>query len=123
MSKRSNPILLEAADQTKAALFSTESHIDLAIAGVAATMLRMGSDRERSGLSIFHTQKVLEEAAALATKMIDARGDLGRFHNRMAAAARAAGLDQVAIGPTQKPSGEFAGQGGDVEAGAERVTV
>ena len=123
MSKPNNPILLEAADQTKAALFSTESHIDLAIAGVAATMLRMGSDRERAGLTIFHTQKVLEDAAALATKMIDARGDLGRFHNRMAAAARAAGLDQVAIGPTQKPSGEYSDQGADTDVDAPRIVA
>ena len=103
MNTNNNPILIEAADQTKAALLSTESHVDLAIAGVAATILRLGSDRERSGLSIFHTQRVLEDAVKLASKMIDTRGDLTRFHTRMAATARLVGLEQVAIGPTEKP--------------------
>jgi hypothetical protein len=103
MEDASRSILRTAADQTKAALLSTESHVDLAIAGVAATMLRLGADRERSGLSIFHTQGALEDAVNLASKMIDARAELGRFHNRMAATARMAGLKDVAIGPTEKP--------------------
>jgi hypothetical protein len=86
-----------------ARLYSAESAIDAALAETAALMTLLPAARSDAYLSAVAGQRAFDGAAASITALASARSHLVDTHNTLAALARKLGLDDLAVGPTDKP--------------------
>jgi hypothetical protein len=84
-------------------LYAAEAAVDSAL--VAASVLAAELPAARSGamLSAVTGQRAFEGAAGAVAALVQARAQLVRTHGVLAAVAQRLGLDDLAVGPVDKP--------------------
>lgn len=98
-----------------ARLYSAESAIDAALAATAGLTAELPAARARALLSATAGQKAFDGAAAAVSALVLARSELVRTHRALAALARVLKLDDLAVGPVDKPE-DGPPLGGDVQS-------
>ena len=84
-------------------LYAAEAAIDAAVSETAALMSLLPVARGHLWLSAVVGQRAFDEAAASVGALVRARGHLVATHRTLAAVARRIGLDDLAVGPLDKP--------------------
>ena len=92
-----------SAEEAKASLLAAEGGMDMTIASLSATIMRLAADRSGAGVDAVRTQRALEEGSQLVLDLVGGRRQLLRYHARLARTAIACGVSATAIGPTDKP--------------------
>ncbi|MDZ4110141.1 MAG: hypothetical protein U1E18_11155 [Brevundimonas sp.] len=87
-------------------LYAAESAIDAALIQTARLAAYLPEARAEAYLSAVTGQKAFEDTAQSVLALSEARGHIVRTHGRLAALARALGLDALAVGPVDKPEDE-----------------
>ena len=87
-------------------LYAAESAIDAALIQTARLAAYLPEARAEAYLSAVTGQKAFEDTAQSVLALSQARGHIVRTHGRLAALARALGLDVQAVGPVDKPEDE-----------------
>ena len=87
-------------------LYAAEAAIDAALIETARLAAYLPEARSEAYLSAITGQKAFEETAQSVVALSQARGHIVKTHERLAALARALGLDPLAVGPVDKPGDE-----------------
>jgi hypothetical protein len=94
---------MAAGSRLAGRLYAAEAAIDAAVSETAALMSHLPLARADLWLSAVSGQRAFEEAAASVGALAKARGHLVATHRTLAAVARHIGLDDLAVGPLDKP--------------------
>jgi len=84
-------------------LFAAEAAIDLALAETAGLIAMLPAARADLFLSAVTGQRAFDGAAASVAALTQARSHIVATHGSLAAVARKLGLDDLAVGPVDKP--------------------
>jgi hypothetical protein len=84
-------------------LYAAEAAVDAAVSETAALMSMLPLARADLWLSAVSGQRAFDEAAASVGALAQARGHLVATHKTLAAVARRIGLEDLAVGPLDKP--------------------
>ncbi len=84
-------------------LYAAEAAVDVAVAETAALLALLPIARTELWLSAVSGQRAFEDAAASVGALTQARGHLVATHRTLAVLARRIGLDDLAVGPLDKP--------------------
>ena len=104
---------LDVGEALAARLYATEAAIDQALASAASLAAALPAARVDAWLSATAGQRAFTGAAATISALADARAHIVQTHHTLAALARRLGLDDLAVGPLDKPGdGEPIGGGG-----------
>ncbi|WP_298096958.1 hypothetical protein [Brevundimonas sp.] len=104
---------LDVGEALAARLFATEAAIDQALASAASLAAALPAARIDAWLSATAGQRAFTEAASTISALANARAHIVQTHHTLAALARRLGLDDLAVGPLDKPGdGEPIGGGG-----------
>lgn len=87
-------------------LYAAEAAIDAALTETARLAASLPEARAQAYLSAVTGQKVFEDTAQTVVALSEARGHIVRTHGRLSALARTLGLDDLAVGPVDKPEDE-----------------
>jgi len=104
-------------------LYAAESAIDAALIHTARLAAYLPEARAEAYLSAVTGQKAFEDTAQSVLALSEARGHIVRTHGRLAALARALGLDALAVGPVDKPEDEPPIGGGVTGAISSKTSV
>ena len=106
---------LDVGEALAARLFAAETAIDQALASAASLAAALPVARIDAWLSATDGQRAFTGAAATISALADARGHIVQTHHTLAALARRLGLDELAVGPLDKPGDgkPIGGGGGD----------
>lgn len=86
-----------------ARLYALEKAIDAALSEAAELTAALPRARAQSYLSVVTGQKAFDEMAGTIVALTSARAHTVHTHQALAALARKLGLDDLAIGPLDKP--------------------
>ena len=104
---------LDVGEALAARLFAAEAAIDQALASAASLAAALPVARVDAWLSATAGPRAFTETAATISALTDARAHIVQTHHTLAALARRLGLDDLAVGPLDKPGdGEPIGGGG-----------
>lgn len=84
-------------------LFAAEAAIDLALAETASLIAILPAARAELYLSAVTGQRAFDGAAASVSALTEARAHIVATHGSLAALARSLRLDDLAVGPMDKP--------------------
>lgn len=84
-------------------LYALETAIDAALSEASELAAALPRARAQSYLSAVTGQKAFDQTAATLVALTSARGHAVQTHQTLAALARRLGLDDLAIGPLDKP--------------------
>ena len=106
---------LDVGEALAARLFATEAAIDQALASAASLAAALPAARVDAWLSATAGQRAFTEAAATISALADARAHIVQTHHTLSALARRLGLDDLTVGPLDKPGDRepIGGGGGD----------
>lgn len=93
----------EVGEALAARLYAAESAIDAALAATAGLAADLPSARARAMLSAVTGQRAFDGAAGAVSALVQARAHLVQTHGALAALARKLKLDDLAVGPVDKP--------------------
>lgn len=104
-------------------LHAAEAAIDAALFETASLAALLPGARAEAFLSATTGQKVFQGAAAGLVALTEARAHVADAHNALAAIARKLGLDDLAVGPVDKPEDRppVGGDGGAVPLTRQHV--
>jgi len=91
------------ADVLASRLFATEAAIDVALREAALLMAALPAARAGARLSPVTGQSAFDDVADSVGALSAARGHIVGAHVSLAAIARKLGLDDLAVGPLDKP--------------------
>ena len=104
---------LDVGEALAARLYATEAAIDQALASAASLAAALPAARVDAWLSATAGQRAFTGAAATISALADASAHIVQTHHTLAALARRLGLNDLAVGPLDKPGdGEPIGGGG-----------
>jgi hypothetical protein len=103
MGARDGAARMAAGSNLASRLYAAEAAIDAAVVETAALMSELPLARADLWLSAVSGQRAFDEAAASVGALAQARGHLVATHRTLAAVARRIGLDDLAVGPLDKP--------------------
>jgi len=84
-------------------LFAAETAVDAAIAATAELTAHLPAARAEALLSAVAGQGAFDGAAGAVSALVQARSQLVQTHKTLAALARSLKLDDLAVGPVDKP--------------------
>ncbi|MBU1325794.1 MAG: hypothetical protein KJ676_11165 [Alphaproteobacteria bacterium] len=84
-------------------LHAAEAAVDAALVAASALAGALPAARCAALLSAMTGQRAFEGAAGAVSALVEARAQLVRTHASLTAVARALGLDDLAVGPVDKP--------------------
>lgn len=102
-------------------LHAAEAAIDTALAETARLATLLPAARARAGLSAVTGQKAFDGTAAAIGALAAARSHLVDTHTSLAALARRLGLDDLAVGPLDKPEDDIPIGGGATASSTSQV--
>lgn len=91
------------AENLAGRLFAAEAAIDAALTETASLMAALPMARAEAQLSAVTGQRAFDGVAASLGALTAARAHLVRTHHTLAAIAQAMSLDDLAVGPLDKP--------------------
>jgi hypothetical protein len=94
---------MQVGEALAARLFAAEAAVDAALAATADLTAHLPVARADAMLSAVAGQPAFEGAAAAVSALVQARAHLVRTHTTLAALARSLKLDDLAVGPVDKP--------------------
>ncbi len=92
-----------AAREIAVNLFDGETQIEASLANIANLISAMHPLKAAAGLTVFHAQDVLEQAAELIGILTTARRKAGALHRKLDVAQTQIGIKPIAFGPIGKP--------------------
>jgi hypothetical protein len=106
---------LDVGEALAARLYAAETAIDQALVSVASLAAALPAARVDAWLSATAGQRAFTGTAATISALADARAHIVQTHHTLAALARRLGLDDLAVGPLDKPGDRepIGGGGGD----------
>lgn len=97
-------------------LHTAETAVDAALVAVAGLAAALPAARSAARLPAVTGQRAFEGAAGAVSALVEARAQLVRTHAALAAVARALKLDDLAVGPVDKPEDDPPLGGGGLTA-------
>jgi prenyltransferase beta subunit len=94
---------LQVGEDLAARLYAAETAIDVALAATAELTAHLPVARAEAMLSAVTGQRAFDGAAGAVSALVQARAHLGHTHATLAALARVLKLDDLAVGPVDKP--------------------
>ena len=94
---------LAIAEGLAGRLYAAETAIEAALVETASLMAALPSARAGACLSAVTGQRAFDGVAASVSALTGARAHIVETHNALAAVARRLGLDDLAVGPLDKP--------------------
>jgi hypothetical protein len=86
-----------------ARLFAAEAAVDAAIVATAGLAAHLPAARAEALLSAVAGQRAFDGAAGAVSALVQARANLVQTHKTLAALARSLKLDDLDVGPVDKP--------------------
>lgn len=84
-------------------LYAAEAAVEAALVAAAGLAAELPGARSGAMLSAVTGQRAFDGAAGAVSSLVQARAQLVRTHGVLAAVARKLGLDDLAVGPVDKP--------------------
>jgi len=94
---------VQVGEAVAARLFAAEAAIDAALAATADLAAYLPAARAEALLSAVTGQRAFDGAAGAVSALVQARAHLGQTHATLAALARKLKLNDLAVGPVDKP--------------------